>query len=260
MNRRILMAATVLLMATACDTQYNPDQNRSPVQPSQTPTPKPTPAPVPAGIERTFSGTVREVNGGPIAGVKVFGTGTQIRTDTAGDGTFSLTTTAQTLVFQKPDYRSTSWRADGDEVAMLTREIRMQPTFILSSTSPIASEITADDLEYTSDLENSFWMDGTDGLRYDCRPCKEIGLAGSLGAGAVLRLKWSGPQPLDLWAGDLYSGARDHQEGGADLTELVMPLTSRSNTMLVGLGKRNGEWQTLNGAVTFTLTVESPAP
>jgi hypothetical protein len=71
-----------------------------------------------------------------------------------------------------------------------------------------------------------------------------------------LRLRWIGSTPLDLWAGELYTGASAHGAGAAGTSELVVDVPGRLDTVLVGVGPRNGAPQTLAATQRFDLTIE----
>ncbi|OFW20003.1 MAG: hypothetical protein A3H97_22580 [Acidobacteria bacterium RIFCSPLOWO2_02_FULL_65_29] len=73
--------------------------------------------------------------------------------------------------------------------------------------------------------------------------------------GSRLRLRWVGSTPLDLWAGEYYSGATSHGAGAGE-SELVLDVPGRLDTVLVGVGPRNGAPQTLAATERFHLTIE----
>ncbi len=224
------------------------------VQPS--PTTAPVPAATPTPSSYSVSGIVREVNGGTLTGVTVRTNppGGAATTDSAG--AFSLESVTQSvLVFQKDGFRFTSWSKPTDFASNAggPLSIKMQPLFILSLASGVSSVISADDLTYSSEHEDSFW-EGKE--TYFCAPCKEIAVRPAFQGGARLRLRWIGSTPLDLWAGEYYSGASSHGTGAAGESELVLDVRGRLDTVLVGVGPRNGAPQTLAATEHFDLTIE----
>jgi hypothetical protein len=133
----------------------------------------------------------------------------------------------------------------------VTVNAKMQPLVTLTESSPVSNVISPDDLTYTSDLENSFW-EGT----YYCNPCKEISVHPAVNRNTRLRVHWTGSIPLDLWAGQYYGSVMAAGEGTASEHDLVIEVPAGLDTVLVGLGKRNGVPQTLNQPVAFQLSIE----
>jgi hypothetical protein len=214
------------------------------------------PAPSPKPSAYSVAGVVREVNGAPLTGVTVETNPPGLSTRTDSTGVFSLESVTQSvLVFQKDGFRFTSWSKPTDFASNAggPLSIKMQPRFILSVASGVSSVISADDLTYSSEHEDSFW-EGKE--TYFCAPCKEIAVRPAFQGGARLRLRWIGSTPLDLWAGEYYSGASSHGAGAAGESELVLDVRGRLDTVLVGVGPRNGAPQTLAATEHFDLTIE----
>jgi len=212
------------------------------------PVPPPLPPPVPP-VTYSVTGTVREVNGGPLGNVAVTSTGHS--TVTAADGTFSLRDIVQpVLIFQKPGFRYTYWRRTGaaDTESPL---VRMQPQFILQKDAPVASILTNDDLTYSSEAEDSFWDSD-----YFCSPCKEVGVGAGNDGGVRLLLEWTGSTPLDIWTGDYYTGVSASKLGQEDESRLVLDVSpGRLNTLLIGVGRRASQPQPMAGTITFRVTI-----
>ena len=202
-----------------------------------------------------MTGIVTEVNGGPLAGVKVLTSPSGASTTTDAAGTFSFTGITQgVLVFEKDGYEWNAWNKPTVTTSdsPLSMTIKLQPVFILAMDADVASLISNDDLTYSSALENSFW----DGV-YFCGPCKEVSVRPALLTGARLRLTWSGSIPLAMWAGEYYSAPSAQAEGSPDRSELLLDVPpGRLNTVLVGTAFHNGLPLVLSQPIDFLLTVE----
>lgn len=238
------LCAGALGSSLACEGKYAP-----PTAPSVQPTTTSNPG------TYSVAGTVREVNGAPLTGVTVtvqYPPGASTSTDSTG--AFSLADVPPAwLRFQKDGFRTTDmWLVDFALNGRGPLIVKMQPLFVLSAEAEVSSVITNDDLSYSSvEDDGSFW-NGT----YSCAPCKEI-VVRPIRDGGRLRLHWTGPTPLDLWAGGGYSGVSAHAAGAAGESELVLDVPrGRLDTVLVGVGPRNGRSQTLTATESFHLTIE----
>lgn len=256
---RVGIATTFFCMAsignfTACGNNQ--------VVPPTAPTPLPAPSPSPQPLRRTIAGLVREVNGGPLAGVTIYATANGHRTypqvaSTAADGSFRLEQfAAGGLGFSKDGYDDAWWTVSqdaglGDTLAI---SVKMPQTLRVVTNSMISSVVTADDLTYRSEDAYPFWSG-----EYLCSPCKFITVPNNP-AGATLRLAWSGGAALTLWAGDAYDGPAAQASGQPGEAQLVLsvPAGRSVNTVMVGVDRKRDPSQVLNGTVTFTLAVEGP--
>lgn len=257
---RIAAALVLTTLFAAC----HADRGRVELPPSPVapvvPVPPPSP---PTGTARSFAGTVHEVNGGSLAGVQVsalprFG-GPSTTTDDHGRFELETVTDAGGLFFQKPGYRWNDWRlpSPSSPAELLAVSAKLQPIFTLSVDARVESVIASDDLTYSSDIGNSFW-DGT----YYCSPCKEIRVFPNAGSGQTLHLRWAGSVALDLWGGRYYNGLSATvvgQPGQSEFT-LIVPTGMIFDTLLVGLGLRNGAPQALQETIGFQLTLEPAVP
>jgi hypothetical protein len=244
------LCAGALGSSLACEGKYVPPTAPT-VQPPPTTTRVPAPTPKPSAY--SVAGVVREVNGAPLTGVTVETNPPGLSTRTNGTGAFSLEDVTQSvLVFWKDGFRFTYWSKPTDFASNAAGplSIKMQPLFTLSVASGVSSVITEDDLTYLSENEDSFWA-GT----YFCAPCKEIQVR-PVHTGARLRLRWTGPTPLDVWAGEYYAGVSAHGAGASGESEVVLEVPGRLDTVLVGVGPRNGAPQTLVATESFDLTIE----
>jgi hypothetical protein len=237
------------------------DRGGAPLPPSPVApvVPVASPSPPQPGIARSFAGIVHEVNGGPLGGVRVsalprFG-GPNTMTDDHGRFQLETVTDEGGLFLQKPGYRWNTLRLPSlsNPAELLALSARMQPIFILSADAPVESVIAPDDLTYSSEFENSFW-DST----YYCSPCKEIRVVPTAGPGRTFHLRWTGSTPVDLWGGEYYQGVGATAVGQAGRSELTLnvPNGPLFDTLLVGLGQRDGKVQTLHEPVSFQLTID----
>jgi hypothetical protein len=255
---RIAAALVLTTLFASCQADRGgvplPPSPVAPVVPVAPPSPPPAP-----GIARSFAGTVHEVNGGPLGGVRVsplarFGGATTV---TDGGGRFEFETIADErgLFFEKPGYRwnTLALPSLSNPAELLALSARLQPIIALSADARVDSVITPDDLTYSSELANSFWDSS-----YYCSPCKEIRVVPTAGGGGTLHLRWTGSTPLDLWGGQYYAGVLATAVGQAGQTELTLkiPNGTQFDTLLVGVGQRGGAAQTLQESVSFQLTID----
>jgi hypothetical protein len=133
-------------------------------------------------------------------------------------------TDAGGLLFQKPEYRWSLWRVPSasNPAELLAVRGKLQPIFTLSADARVDSVIAPDDLTYSSEFENSFW-DST----YYCSPCKEIRVVPSVGSDGIVRLRWTGSVPLDLWGGEYYGGTHATAVGKPGQSELTLSVPNQ---------------------------------
>lgn len=260
--RVVFLLACVIVAAwlAACDqTPLVSPINRiprptAPTAPSAT-DPDPTPAPgiPPPPFLRTIVGTVREANGGPLAGVEITGiptaAGVKPLVTSAEDGSFRIDhTNFASFFFSKQGYNYASWSIPANSsVQELQPEIRMQSRIELLLDSGVSSEITPDDATFASYP----FDDLGDGDK--CSPCKLIHVSGAE-AGTVLRLSWSGPVPLALWAGQLYDYSPTVSAIGVPgSSHFTRSTSSRVDFALVGISHARGP--ILSESISFTLTI-----
>jgi hypothetical protein len=245
-SHAVCLFAAAFVLSSACGSRLVTPTGAS----AATPTPPP---PTPTATPRySVAGIVREVNGGPLADVRIVTNPNVGATTTDGAGVFSFTDISPTtLVFQKAGFESSFWKLEASFVqSPVPVTIRMEPSFVLSADAGVSSVITNDDLSYSSDKLDPFW-DGA----YFCAPCKQMSVAAARGSGK-LHLHWMGPVPLELWAGEYY-GAPQHAAGAAGDSELVLEVApGRLEAVLVGIGGGAGEPKTLAGPIAFDLTIE----
>ena len=215
----------------------------------------PSNAPTPTGPQRTITGQVREVNGGPLADVAITafsgrtGQSTGRLPSTAADGSFRIDQFAyDDLQFFENGYWPRGWSVpQGAKLdATFTFTMKIQPMLRVSPGSTIASVLTPDDLTYSSNPSDS----SEDGIgdwatNLLCGPCKLI-YASVPQTGGTFRLSWSGETPLTLWAGDSYaasnSGPIAVAIGKPGESELIVPVPAGTgvDTVLVGFDRKKG--------------------
>ena len=236
--RRIpVLTLTVLTISCA--------ESRSTIAPtpvgssSALPAPPPAAVPTPVTLKRTIRGSVREVNGGPLAGVRVTSIRNGTRTDREAmsdvNGRFEFADYADnTLVFAKSGYGVGAWEmptnAGPEEV--LTIAIKLQKEIRISPGMSIAGTITSDDLTYSSEIGNTFWEG-----QFVCRHCKEVFVSPPTEQGGSIRLSWTGGGPLTLWAGDYYGGPILRVTGspGTSALSVVIPTGGQANAIFLGI-------------------------
>jgi hypothetical protein len=183
-------------------------------------------------FRRTIVGTVRQVNGAPIAGVQITGyplsDGVRPRTVTAGDGSFRFDQTlAEGLGFEKEGFHPVGWTMPADT--------------------------SLQDVQTVAVTFEGGYPFGDEGKGYACSPCKLFSVSG-VENGAVLRITWSGSIPLAVWAGEIgYDPPSIVAAGPQGTSELLGTTARRINAILVGLDRTRSN--TLSEPVAFTLTV-----
>jgi hypothetical protein len=207
-----------------------------------------------APVLRTYSGTVRAVDGGPLEGVKVTGNIRDPKSALSGaSGSYTLDGITGPVWFTKDGYVSSGIREPSTPDPIVTTNVRLQPRFVLTADSPVSSVVSPDDLTYSSDLLNSFDVNN-DGDYYHCSPCKEIFIASLPSRYGRLRLSWAGSVPLDMWVGEFYVGLSEHQNVDSTQQQLTIDMAGRRlDTILVGIGSDTSITQ----PIAFRLTFES---
>lgn len=246
----VVLAVCLALLVAACG-RNEPLVSASPASP--------TPAPPAYSI----AGIVREVNGGPLAGVGVAAASLDTdpygpepidpSTTTNGSGAFSLDgLTRDDVLFWKDGYLASLWNKRMSASPTGTLTIKLQPRMWLSVDLPVSSLISYDDLAY------SLW-----GSNNACSPCKQIQLDLRDGSrwpfprdGIRLRLHSISATALDVWVGRYYFGVTASAQGAAGDFELALDVPDRFDTVFVGVGRRGGVAQSLSAIGQFVLTVE----
>ena len=157
-------------------------------------------------------GLVREVSGGPIAGVTVGLRSLQgvtqksptVISDQAGvfliPPSTELCQASPTVAldishrsFRFPAFPSIACSPNPPEVQL---ELKGQRGYTLASGAPVDITVSNDDVN---------WI--TDDNGYSCGPCKIVELTFPPQTAATIHVEWSGPAPIHLWVeGDRYAG------------------------------------------------------
>ncbi len=225
---------------------------RLPIAPT-TPSTNPLPSPAAAPLPRTIAGTVRDMNGGPIAGVEIDGwpgpDGIRQPAVTAQDGSYRIDETVfEWLMFFKDGYQPGSRRmppgsnSDSTQTAVAT----LQRSLVVSMDSAISSVVVPNDPVYFHSLSP------VAPFGYFCGPCKLINVSGSEG-GATLTLYRSGSVPVVLLAGDTLAGISVSAFSTSPDSVIWESTPEPVNVALVGIDARAP--QPFTEPVAFTLVV-----
>lgn len=145
------------------------------------------------------SGTVGEVDAGPIAGARIYAESGGHHTTTAGDGSFSLSTTVPgTLRFS----------ADGFEESRLTvttseqpLHARMRRTLVVGVDASVSFSLSRSDPGQDNTMFGDSW----------CEPCKVIRIQAASPGQIDVTVRWNSAAVLALWdpGARAYTAARD---------------------------------------------------
>ncbi len=198
---------------------------------------------------RKTTGTVVEVDGGPVPGVKVFADGASTLTD--GDGFFSLERVGYFLSLAADGYVSRQLPVPaGQDLALGT--LRIQRQIAMSGASRLASRISSADVAYDlSDIwEESYGV--------SCEPCKWINLD-TTRRELNVHLQWSGEIPLQLWSavGGAYVISQTVTAAPGE-TAVSLRVTANTRHLLVGIRTQSGQSRGLQQPVPFELTASIP--
>jgi hypothetical protein len=210
----------------------------------------------PLGLARTITGEVREVDGPPLADVRIgmsMGGSYFPLAKTASDGSFRLEQFAgDSLMFDRPGYASVLWTvpSGAGPKDRLGIAIRIQPWLFVSAAAPLSARLTDDDARFTSG-DSLFEMGD-----YTCHPCKMAIVSDSSRDPVTLRLTWTGDLPLSLWVGDGYSvpSLFTSRSGANEITAVLKDNTYVSQ-VLVGVDLRRAA-PPASATASFTLGVE----
>jgi hypothetical protein len=209
-----------------------------------------------AGLARTIAGEVREVDGPPLADVRI---GTSVGgtyhplAKTASDGSFRLEQFGgDSIMFDRPGYASVLWTVPAGAGARDTLRIgiRIQPWLFVSAAAPLSARLSDDDATFTSG-DSLFEMGD-----YSCHPCKMAIVSDSSRDPVTLRLTWTGDLALSLWVGDGYSPPSlfTQRSGANEITAVINDRTYVSQ-VLVGVDQRTGRVPT-GASGEFKLSVQ----
>ena len=254
-----LLVLVALAGAAACtDESFRPGPSR--------PTPSSTIVYQTAPVE----GVVREVGGGPMAGLTVNLYGVTASQSTTADGTGRFRFDGYTSRANQDPY-ITAYR-DGYIAGRLnvprglvapapvSVELKLQPTLELNEGIPLHTTLSNDDVDYGPEWGPQF------GLPVERGPVKVVWIRTTSRGPHILRAEWSSADRLSLWAEVYYKEV--HVEGsgsGSAVVEVPADWTQdRLNpvTVSVGLPRTARDSGGLPGMInlTLSLTPKYPAP
>ena len=247
--KRCLRWCTIALLSLSAVTCGDSPSAPTPVPVATDPPATSTPPPAPPPATRIISGTVRAVDGGPVEGVMVLASGKLVaRSDTDGRFTIRDVTADHIYVYKSPDFVGTAWPVPpGSEVKV---DAKVQPSLVVVKGTTVSSSISADDLTYSGEYEDAYWES-----TYRCASCKQIRLSPFPIGEVRVRLRWSGPVPLDLWVGRHYEGLQKVAHGEPGLSELTVE-SANADTVLVGIDALARPGLTVTAPVSFEISVK----
>ena len=74
---------------------------------------------------------------------------------------------------------------------------------------------------------------------------------------SVLRLRWTGDEPLQIWAGQYYGTVAAWAAASPGQSEIVLPVSDDLDTVLVGMNATAGR-PTIGRTLRFELELLSP--
>jgi hypothetical protein len=193
-------------------------------------------------VSSALTGIVREIDGGPIAGVKVTGLPAGPLTLSDGTGAFSFSQFPGILVrAEKEGYESRDYALSASAM-----NLTMQRMVVVSEGSSLLTQLSPADLShYVGEPYESDY----------CRPCKVIRLRADHAGDVKVRLRWPPQFELRLWA---HAGAI---VGRAEprTSELTAIVSAEPGDTLLHVGfPFGGAPQILITPLTFELTTSVP--
>ena len=195
---------------------------------------------------RRVSGTIVEIDGGPVHGVTISTAGSLPASTAYSDahGSFVITGVAQFMNLVKEDFVPRFVEVPlGPDVDLGT--VYLQRRILVKSGSVISSRLSAVDL--VSGDTYPMWDVGI-----WCAPCKRFDLDGRPEE-LVANLRWSGAVPLQLWATDAYTDVIGRPEPGA--SELTLRLPSTARFLLIGVPSSTRSPEPLQQPMNFALSI-----
>jgi hypothetical protein len=176
---------------------------------------------------RQTTGTVFEVDGGPVAGVKVSASGAA--TFTNANGSFSLGEVGGWLSLSAAGYVSNAVMVpEGQDIALET--VRIQREILISGETSLAARISSDDVNY------DLWDE-----RNWCT-CKWITLDTG-GRKLNVSLNWSGESPLFLLAAEEGYGPYTAATGKPGEAAVSILVSAATRYLVVGLRNKASVFQ-----------------
>ena len=216
-------------------------------------------SPEPAStLTRTVSGTIGEVDGGPLAGAKVTTAYTSPAfTDAAGafSVAFPAYVRANVITADAAGYESRQFPFSAGAADVRLGTIRLQPIILLAELTSLAGILSPNDL--------FSYVGGYDG--FECSPCKPLRLRVGTTQRILVSLRWTGSTPLRLWAQLTKDGrllddvlTATAVRGQSDLA-LVVPASPGDTRLWVGLPALSDS-KGLDGPIAFQVTTQPASP
>ena len=212
-----------------------------------------------ATLTRTVSGTIGEVDGGPLAGAKIT-TAYTSPAFTDATGAFSVaypaSVRANVITADAAGYEIRQFPFSSGTADVKLGTIRLQPTILLAESTSVAAVLSPNDLlAYFGGFYDGF----------ECSPCKPFWLRVGTTQNILVTLKWSGSTPLRLWAqltknGRLLDDVLPAKAvpGQSELV-LVAPASPDDTRLWVGLPFLESA-KHLDGPIAFQVTTQPASP
>ena len=214
-----------------------------------------------ATLTRTVSGTIGEVDGGPLAGAKVT-TAYTSPAFTDATGAFSVaypaSVRANVITAEAAGFESRQFPFSAGAADVRLGTIRLQPTILLAELTSLAGILSP------NDLPSYIGGDPYDSGDY-CSRCKPLRLRVGMKQNILISLKWSGSTSLQLWAqlpndgrlsGDVVTATA--APGESDLV-LAVPASPGDTRLWVGLPPFSSSSH-LDGPIAFQVTTQPASP
>jgi len=195
---------------------------------------------------RRATGTVVEVDGGPVAGARVWAPGTAALTD--ANGRFVLDGVGEWLSAQAEGYLSNGISVpEGHDMAVGT--VRIQRQILISRGTGFAGRISSNDIDI------DLWDEG------NWCTCKWIDLDTG-GLELIVRLQWSGENPLLLLAAEGGYGPYKGATGKPGESAVSIVVSAATRYLVVGVRNQASVFQPplphTQPPVAFELTTSVP--
>ena len=199
--------------------------------------------------ERRVSGTIVEIDGGPVEGVSISNAGSSpVSTAfSAANGFFAVTGVAKFMNLVKEDFVSRFIEVPAGQDVDLGI-VPLQRRILVKNGSRVSGRLSPADVVYSDTYP--MWDEGI-----WCAPCKRFDLDGRPEE-LVADLRWSGAIPLQLWASDAYTDVIGRPEPGASALTLRLPPTARF--LLIGVPSSTLSPEPLQQPINFELSITGP--
>ena len=200
--------------------------------------------------QRRVSGTIVEIDGGPVDRVTVSSAGSSPLSKTLSDttGSFVINGVADYMTLVKDGFASRFVVVPpGQDVHLGT--VNFQRRLAVQAGSTLVNRLSAADVDYDFyDMwDQEIW----------CIPCKWIDLDSGQQE-LVAELRWSPAVPLQLWASTDYGNSAAIGRPKTGEAQLTLRLPSATRLLLVGVASPTRSPQPLEQPVIFELSIVVP--